>query len=98
MKAETEALLAVCADSKNLPNLQDKPQLVLSGSKSLEEGFPVQFREEMAKLSTRGAHRVIPNASHSGIVLKPELAASLVATILEVVTQLHSHETSSIVR
>ena len=85
MKSEAEALLAVCRDSANLPNLGDKPLLVLSGQKSLDEGFPVALREEMARLSTRGAHRTVPNASHSGIVLKPEPAAASVAAILEVV-------------
>ena len=94
MKSEAEVLLMVCRDSANLPNLGDKPLLVLSGQKSLDEGFPVALREQMAKLSTRGAHRIVPNASHSGIVLKPEPAAIAVAAILEVVNQAQTEERS----
>jgi len=92
MKTEAESLLSVCRDSANLPNLEDKPLLVLSGAKSLEEGFPVLLREQMAKLSTKGEHRIVPNASHSGIVLKPEPAAVSVAAILEVVGAVQSRE------
>jgi pimeloyl-ACP methyl ester carboxylesterase len=95
MKSEAEALLTVCRYSANLPNLGDKPLLVLSGQKSLDEGFPVALREQMAKLSTRGAHRIVPNASHSGIVLKPEPAAASVAAILEVVHAVQSGERSA---
>lgn len=94
MKSEAEALLTVCRDSANLPNLEDKPLLVLSGQKSLDEGFPVALREQMAKLSIRGIHRIVPNASHSGIVLKPEPAAIAVAAILEVVRAVQARERS----
>jgi pimeloyl-ACP methyl ester carboxylesterase len=90
MKAEAVALFGLCRDSAQLPNLQDKPLLVLSGSKSLDEGFPVALREQMARLSTRGIHRIVVNASHSGIVLKPEPAAEVVAGILEVVNNVRS--------
>lgn len=95
MKAEAEGLLTVCRDSANLPSLEDRPLLVLSGSKSLEDGFPVALREQMARLSTRGAHRIVQNASHSGIVLKPESAAVSVAAILEVVNEVRNRQSSS---
>lgn len=95
MKSEAEALMTVCRDSAKLPSLQDKPLLVLSGSKSLEEGFPVALREQMTRLSTRGVHRIVPNASHSGIVLKPEPAAISVAAILEVVHAVQAGDRSS---
>jgi hypothetical protein len=48
------------------------------------------LREQMAKLSTRGTHRIVPNASHSGIVLRPEAAATSVAAILEVVHEVQA--------
>jgi pimeloyl-ACP methyl ester carboxylesterase len=95
MKSEAEALLTVCRDSMNLPNLGDKPLLVLSGQKSLDEGFSVALREQMARLSTRGVHRIVANASHSGIVLKPEPAAASVAAILEVVHAVQAGNPSS---
>ncbi len=88
LKAEAEALFALCKESLPFPSLGSKPLIVLSASRSLAEGFPSAFHEQLARLSDRGVHRVVPNASHSGLVLKPEPAAIAVDAILEVVTAL----------
>lgn len=92
MKAEAVGLLDLCRDSAVLPDLQDKPLIVLSASRTIEDGFPVALHEQITKRSTRGVHRIVPNASHSGIVLKPEQAAVSVATILEVVGDVRSSQ------
>jgi pimeloyl-ACP methyl ester carboxylesterase len=86
IKAEAVALFSVCKDSSTLPDLHDMPLIVLSASRTIEEGFPVALHEQMTKLSTRGIHRIVANASHSGIVLKPASADESIATILEVVS------------
>lgn len=86
MKSEALALFSMCHDSAEFPNLGDKPVLVLSAARTLEEGFPARYHEQMAKLSTRGVHRIVPEASHSGIVLKPSPLHVSVEGIHEVVS------------
>jgi pimeloyl-ACP methyl ester carboxylesterase len=85
MKSEAVALFQLCHDSLPLPPLGEKPLVVLSAARSLEEGLPVRYHEEMAHLSSRGVHRVVPGASHSGIVLKPGPAQVSAEAIREVV-------------
>jgi pimeloyl-ACP methyl ester carboxylesterase len=85
MAAEADALFSLSAASADFPSLQGKPLVVLSASRSLDEGFPVAFHEEMARRSSSGIHRIVPNASHGGIVLKPASAKFAIAAILEVV-------------
>jgi pimeloyl-ACP methyl ester carboxylesterase len=85
MKSEAVALFQLCRQSAELPDLGDKPVLVLSAARTLAEGFPVRYHEQMAHLSTRGVHRVVPDASHSGIVLKPGSAQVSADGIREVV-------------
>ncbi len=87
IKSEANALFDICHDSAVFPKLGDKPVLVLSAAKTLEEGFPPRFHEEMAKLSTHGVHRVVPEATHSGMVLKPGPLQASVDGIREVVMQ-----------
>jgi pimeloyl-ACP methyl ester carboxylesterase len=94
MKAEAVALLSVCRDSRALADLGDKPLVVLSASKTIAEGFPVALHEQLARCSTRGVHRIVPDASHSGLVLKPASAEASLAAILEVVRDVRSGPTS----
>ena len=88
LKAEAEALFQLCADSKPLPNLGDRPVIVLSAARSLDEGFPARFHEEMATLSTRGIHRIVPDATHSGMALKPASMQASVEAVQQVVNSL----------
>jgi pimeloyl-ACP methyl ester carboxylesterase len=88
MKAEAVALYDLCRESTAFPSLGDKPLLVLSAEKSIGEGFPPSLHEEMSRLSSIGERRVIAGASHSGLVVKPEHARTVVAAVQEVVMKL----------
>jgi pimeloyl-ACP methyl ester carboxylesterase len=85
MRAEAEALFQLCAASWPFPSLGNKPLLVLSAGRTLAEGFPPAYHEEMAHLSTVGKREVVDGASHSGLVLRPEPAQRVVEAIIRVV-------------
>jgi hypothetical protein len=66
------------------PDLGNKPVVVLSAGRSLQEGYPVALHQGLAALSTNGKHEILEGATHSGIVLKPEFAKICVQRILAV--------------
>lgn len=73
---------------KNIGNLQDKPLVVLSRTtpSDIMTQAHQESHAELAKLSTRGSHRLIPDADHFSLVTQQKDALATIKAIQDVIT------------